>query len=418
MLAGVLLFLLDLDLGNAGNQQEHAYPTTAIVAALRSAYMAEGGWADADFSPVAALAKLEGAGLTLGSGGRAILQVAPVPKAGTGITFPINVNGRQVGTVVVARAASGLLPAEVNLRTRLVEGIALSALVAAALAVSFALLASRRLVAPLNRLTVAVTRYGAGDRSSRAGVVERHDEIGELGHAFDTMAAELEREDYLRKALVADVAHELRTPLAILRAQIDAVSMGVADFSPETLGSLSDETDRLMRFVDDLAVLAAADAAGLRLEREQVDLAQVASAAAARLATRFAGRSVSLDLHLERAPVLADPGRLEQVVVNLLTNAEKFSPEGSVVHLEVAEHGGCAMLTVSDNGPGITGPEKQRIFDRFYRGPSGSGGRRVPGSGVGLAVVSEIVAAHGGTIEVESAPNGGSSFTLSLPNAA
>ena len=116
--------------------------------------------------------------------------------------------------------------------------------------------------------------------------------------------------------------------------------------------------------------------------------------------------------------MLADPGRLEQVVVNLLTNAEKFSPEGSVVHLEVGEQGGCAMLTVSDNGPGITPPEKQRIFDRFYRGPSGAGGRRVPGSGVGLAVVSEIVAAHGGTIDVESAPNSGSSFTLRLPNAA
>ena len=281
---------------NMPTRRPPSWPPCAPLTWLRAAGL------DADFSPVTALAKLEGAGLTLGSGGRAILQVAPVPKAGSGVTFPINVNGRQVGTVVVARAASGLLPSEVNLRTRLVEGIALSALVAAALAVSFALLASRRLVAPLNRLTVAVTRYGAGDRSSRAGVVERHDEIGELGHAFDTMAAELEREDYLRKALVADVAHELRTPLAILRAQIDAVSMGVADFSPETLGSLSDETDRLTRFVDDLAVLAAADAAGLRLEREQVDLAQVASAAAARLATRFAGRSVSLDLHLERAP--------------------------------------------------------------------------------------------------------------------
>ncbi len=87
------------------------------------------------------------------------------------------------------------------------------------------------------------------------------------------MAMELEREDYLRKALVADVAHELRTPLAIIRAQIDAISMGIADFSPETLGSLSDETDRLTRFVDDLAVLAAVDAAGLRLERERVDMA-------------------------------------------------------------------------------------------------------------------------------------------------
>ena len=139
---------------NMPTRRPPSWPPCAPLTWLRTAGL------EADFSPVAALAKLEGAGLTLGSGGRAILQVAPVPKAGTGITFPINVNGRQVGTVVVARAASGLLPAEANLRTRLVEGIALSALVAAALAVSFALLASRRLVSPLNRLTVAVTRYG------------------------------------------------------------------------------------------------------------------------------------------------------------------------------------------------------------------------------------------------------------------
>ena len=284
-------------------------------------------------------------------------------------------NGQRVGTVRIARPASGLSPAEVNLRKTLVEGIALSGVVAASLAVTFALVASRRLVSPLHRLTVAVTRYGAGDRSSRAGVAARHDEIGELGQAFDAMAAGLEREDYLRKALVADVAHELRTPLAIIRAQIDAISMGIADFSPETLGSLSDETERLTRFVDDLAVLAAADAAGLRLEREQVDMANVAGAAAARLTSRFVVRSVSLDLDLEQAPVLADPGRLEQVVVNLLINAEKFSPERGTVHLNVAQQGGFALLVVSDNGPGIPESEKQKIFDRFYRGSS-PGGRR------------------------------------------
>ncbi len=116
--------------------------------------------------------------------------------------------------------------------------------------------------------------------------------------------------------------------------------------------------------------------------------------------------------------MLADPGRLEQVVVNLLTNAEKFSPEGGTVHLNVAQQGGFALLIVSDNGPGIPESEKQRIFDRFYRGSSPDSRRRTPGSGVGLAVVSEIVAAHGGTIDVESGPDKGSTFTLRLPNAA
>ena len=353
----VSLLLLDLDLGNAGHQQERSYPTSVIVSTLRSAYMAEGGWAEADWSPVIALAHLQGAGLSLDAGGRTVLQVAPVPRPGSGTSFPIEVNGQRVGTVRITRPASGLFPPEVNLRRRLAEGIALSAVVAASLAVSFALIGSRRLVSPLHRLTIAVTRYGAGDRSSRAGVADRHDEIGELGQAFDAMAVELEREDHLRKALVADVAHELRTPLAIMRAQIDAITMGIDDFSPETLASLSDETDRLTRFVDDLAVLAAVDAAGLRLERERVDLATVAGAAASRLTARFSARSVCLEVDLDRAPVLADPGRLEQVVVNLLTNAEKFSPEGGTVHLNVSQQGGFARLVVSDNGSGIPEPE-------------------------------------------------------------
>ena len=270
---------------------QHAeYPTTAIISALRSAYLASGGWEGADFSYTITLANLEGVGLTVKAGDRVVLRVRPYPKQGSATSFPVKVGGRTVASALVDRPRSGLLPPEADLHRKLVDGMAISALIAALLAVSSALLASRRLVAPLHRLTVAVTRYGSGDRSSRAGEPKRTDEIGELAAAFNSMAARLEREDYVRRALVADVAHEIRTPLAILRAQLDAFSMGIAEPTEEALGSLGEEVDRLSRFVDDLAVLAAAEAANLRLELEQLDLAEVAAAAAARLAARFAER--------------------------------------------------------------------------------------------------------------------------------
>ena len=415
ILAGVTLFLLDLDFGHTSHEEESAYPASAIVAALRSAYEAGDGWAEADLSPAIALAHLEGAGLTVEAGDHVVLRVAPGPRGGAVAQLPVVVGGRQVATALVTRPSSGLLPPEVALRHELVDGIAISALVAAVLAVSAALLASRRLVAPLYRLTVAVTRYGAGDRSSRAGGgVARPDEIGELARAFDKMASDLQREDHLRRALVADVAHELRTPLAILRAQIDAVSIGIDDFSEATLGSLSEEVDRLARFVDDLGVLAAAEAAGLRLEHSLVDLAQVAEAASARLAARFGESGTALTLDLKAAPVLGDHGRLEQVAVNLLTNAEKFSPAGGNVHLRVSREGSEAVLAVSDDGPGVPVDEQERVFERFYRGSTATQGRAT-GSGVGLAVVSEIVAAHGGTVELKSAAGRGEHLRCPAP---
>ena len=418
ILAGVMLAVLDVDLGNAGHDAARQYPTTAIISALRSAYLASGGWEGADFSYTITLANLEGVGLTVKAGDRVVLRVSPYPKQGSAASFPVKVGDRTVASALVDRQRSGLLPPEADLHRKLVDGMVISALIAALLAVSSALLASRRLVAPLHRLTVAVTRYGSGDRSSRAGEPKRTDEIGELAAAFNSMAARLEHEDYVRRALVADVAHEIRTPLAILRAQLDAFSMGIAEPTEEALGSLGEEVDRLSRFVDDLAVLAAAEAANLRLELEHLDLAEVAAAAAARLAARFAERGISLEQDLRPAGVLGDPGRLGQVAVNLLTNAEKFSPSGATVRLRVSSADGQSVMAVSDDGPGIPVEEQGRIFERFYRGPAAARERRTAGSGVGLAVVWEIVSAHGGTVEIGSAPGHGSTFVVRFPEEA
>jgi signal transduction histidine kinase len=286
---------------------------------------------------------------------------------------------------------------------------------AALLALSAAVIASRRLVAPLRILTEAAARLGAGDRSSRVGPIHAPGELGQLAQTFDTMAGDLEQEDALRRALVADVAHELRTPLAVLRAQLAAVSEGISEFSSETVDSLTEEVDRLSRLVDDVGVLAAAQSARLRFERRPADLAAIAAVAAERLAPRFESRRIHLVVGLESTPVVGDAGRLEQALVNLLSNAEKYGPTSSEVRLQVHRNGSQASASVSDEGPGIAPEEQERIFERFYRGAASRAS--TSGSGIGLAVVSEVIAAHGGSVGVESVPGHGSTFWLTLPLA-
>jgi two-component system sensor histidine kinase BaeS len=413
----VTVVLLDLDLVHTGQEQDRVPTTSAIVAAVATAYEAGDGWSDAEWGPAVTLARLEGAGLTVKSAGKVVLRVAPAAKGGLVEELPVRANGKVVAQVVLSRPRSGLSPTEINLRHSLVDGILVSSAGAAVLAVFFALFASRRLAAPLWRLTLAVKRYGAGDRSSRAGPVRGSAEIVELGQAFDTMAGELDKEDQLGRALVADVAHELRTPLAILRAQLDAISMGLAEPSDSTVTSLAQEVDRMTDFVDDLGVLAAAQSAGLRLDLAPVDLARSLDAASRRLAARFDERRVSVHTSARPCIVLGDARRLEQVVVNLLTNAEKFSPEGSTVRVACSPEDGMCTLSVSDDGPGIPVEDQPLVFDRFYRGSNVNQLRRTTGSGVGLAVVAEIVAAHGGYVELQSAPGHGSTFTVRLPAA-
>jgi signal transduction histidine kinase len=229
------------------------------------------------------------------------------------------------------------------------------------------------------------------------------------------MAESLQREDRLRRALVADVAHELRTPVAILQAETEGLLDGISAVTPETLGSLHDETVRLARMVEDLQALASAEAAGLHLERRPLDLSRVASEVADSLGSRFRTAGVRLIQDLPPTFVLGDPQRLRQVVTNLLANAAKFTPPGGDVTLRVTANEHTAVLEVADTGPGIPPDEQALVWDRFFRGTAG---RSTVGSGIGLAVVKELTAAHGGTVALTSPPGSGACFRVELPLAA
>jgi signal transduction histidine kinase/DNA-binding transcriptional regulator YdaS (Cro superfamily) len=348
-------------------------------------------------------------------GGGTDPQAAGPEDDGTRIVeVPIVVDGRTVGTLRVAYPADGLPGPERGFASSLRSSILWAAAIAIVLATGAALVVARRLDRPLARLIRAARRLGAGDLSARVGSPNAPGEIGELSTTFDQMADALRREDEVRRALVADVAHELRTPVTILQASLEEMVDGTVPPETHSLSSLHDEVLRLARILQDLEALAAAQAAGLEMTTEPVDLARVAAQAVERLHAAFVTAEIDPRLDLSPAWVLGDPSRLDQVVTNLLTNAIKFTPEGGDVVVHVAESEGNAMLEVRDSGPGIPEEEVPHVFERFWRGHAGAS---TSGSGVGLAVVAELVRAHHGRIEVAGGLGEGARFRVLLPIA-
>jgi two-component system sensor histidine kinase BaeS len=256
---------------------------------------------------------------------------------------------------------------------------------------------------------------GRGERAARVGDVAAPGELRELATAFDQMADSRDRQDQLRRDLVADVAHELRTPVAVLQAGHEALLDGITEPTPDQLASLRDEVLRLARMVGDLQTLAAADAAALHLTRRPRDLASIAAAAADSLAAQFDAAGITLERRLTAVGIDADQRWLHQVVTNLLTNALKFTPEGGRVTIAAGpggSKGADAVLTVTDTGSGIPADELPRIFDRFWRGRQAA---QLSGSGIGLAVAAELARAHDGQLTALSEVGHGTQMTLTVP---
>ena len=227
------------------------------------------------------------------------------------------------------------------------------------------------------------------------------------------MADNLDREDQLRRNLLADVAHELRTPLTILQGNTEALLDGIDEPTPAAIASLHDEVVRLRRLVADLETLAAAEAAGLRLHSVPVDLADIVRTTVDLLGPLAEERGIAIDVVGDAAPANGDPDRLQQIVINLITNSVKFTPPGGRITITTASAAASAMLKIADTGPGLDDDELPHLFERFWRGQAGT---KAPGSGIGLAVVAELVAAHHGTLEAANRAAGGAEFTITLPS--
>jgi two-component system, OmpR family, sensor histidine kinase BaeS len=399
----------------AGRQRTEL--TKAIAVAAAAAWDRSDSWASADLSPVLDLATQTGADIQIRDpAGRVIVSSpgfaaqAPAPV----YTSPVMVRATPVGQAVVRFTGAGLGGADHGLEIALLRAIAGAAGVAALLALLTGLAVARRITRPVERI-IAVTRaMGRGERSSRVGQLAAASELRELGEAFDQMADALDRQEQLRRDLVADVAHELRTPVAVLQAGHEALLDGVAEPTPDQLTSLRDEVLRLARMVGDLQTLAAADAAALHLSRRRCDLDDLAADAVASLSGQFEAADIALESSLTRVEVMADPRWLHQVITNLLTNALKFTSPGGRVTVAAGPDGAQAVLTVTDTGTGIPADELPHIFDRFWRGREAA---QTSGSGIGLAVAAELAQAHGGELTASSEPGRGTQMTLTLPRA-
>ncbi|MDY7040344.1 MAG: ATP-binding protein [Chloroflexota bacterium] len=276
---------------------------------------------------------------------------------------------------------------------------------------------SRRIFAPVEALTAAARRMEAGDLSQRVGITSQ-DEIGDLGQAFNSMADGLARLEELRRNMVTDVAHELRTPLSNIRGYLEGLQDGVVEPERHIIDSLYEEAMHLNRLVDDLQELSLAEAGQLRLERRPVALADLVDKAVEAVRPRADAEGITLQVDLpEDLPLVdVDPQRIGQVLRNLLDNALTHTPSGEEIAVAASASGQWVEVGVRDTGSGIAAEDLPYVFERFYRADK-SRSRATGGAGLGLAIARQLVEAHGGQIEVESEIGRGTQFTLTLPGA-
>ncbi|MEZ5220338.1 MAG: ATP-binding protein [Ilumatobacteraceae bacterium] len=413
--------------GLTDRQRDDDLAATAIAAG--DAYQRADSWAAADLAGAAAVAARSQATLTvIDANGDVVaaptdalasmmmqmhgMAAVDTPR-GDPVSAAVVVDGDNVGAVIL-RFPTEAMEAERHVRDALARTAILGLLIAAGVALVVALYVSVRVTRPVTALTTAAGDLAAGRRDTRVDA-DGPGELRTLAEAFNGMADHLDREDRLRRNLVADVAHELRTPLAILQGSTEALIDGVDQPTPEILGSLNDEVTRLRRLVGDLEALAAAEAAGLQPCTDRIDLAGVAASAADLLRPLAEDRGTSLTVDNEPAAVIGDTDRLHQIAVNLIANAIKFTPAAGAITVSTRSNGSTATLEVVDNGPGIPEQDLPHVFERFWRGANGD---KASGSGIGLAVVAELTAAHHGTVTAGNVQGGGARFTVTLPAAA
>ena len=349
----------------------------------------------------------------------------PVPPVGPnapGLGVPIRLDQKQIGTLYVAPSTQVTGPSEfLTSRFDALRGFLSAALALAAILLGLATFFSSRLSRPLRRLTQAAQTVAAGDLRVRvhSGAVR---EIEELAQAFNTMTEALVQADQQRRQLTADVAHELRTPLSIIRGRLEGMQDGVYEATPEQIALLLDKSALLERLIEDLRLLALADAGQLPLYPEAFDPVLLLHDVARAFAPQAEASGVAL--LVAAAPDLpeiqADPQRIAQVLGNLVSNALRYTPPGGTITLRAGwgdPHRTAITLTVADTGTGIAPDDLPRIFERFWRADRARA-RGSGGAGLGLVIARRLIEAHGGQITAQSAPGQGTTITCTLPYRA
>ncbi len=329
----------------------------------------------------------------------------------------IIVDGRRVGTVLVDSMIEPVLnPLDQDFLRSVNLAVLLSAIAVGGVALVLGSILFFQITAPVRRLTQAAEAIAAGDMEQRV-TVRTGDEIGRLAQAFNTMTDSLDRAETLRRQMVADIAHELRTPLSLVQGNLEAILDGLYELNLENVASVHEETLVLTRLVNDLRDLALAEAGQLRLQRETVDLSDLVERAVEGFRAQAVEQEVTLvtELSPDLPLISGDEQRLGQVLLNLLSNALRHTPPGGRIVISVRPEPAGLFVSVADTGRGIPPEDLPHVFERFYRADK-SRARNSGGSGLGLAIARQIVEAHGGRIWVESWVGVGSTFFVALPS--
>jgi signal transduction histidine kinase len=304
-------------------------------------------------------------------------------------------------------------------RGAMMQALLLSAGAAILTAVAVSLFVSHRIVVPVERLLAASRRIASGQYAERVPP-GTGDELGALAEQFNIMAAELEATERRRIALIGDIAHELRTPLATIEGYTEGLLDGVVEPGTTTWALLHDEAGRLRRLVQNLQELSRAEARQLPLRLRPILPAALVEPALAALAPQFAEKQIEMTTAIPTGlpAVNADADRITQVLINLLGNALRYTPSGGTVHVSAEQMDREVVFRVADNGSGIAAEHLPHLFERFYRVDKARS-RALGGSGIGLAIAKALVEAHEGRISVESPAVGqGATFSFTLAVAA
>jgi two-component system, OmpR family, sensor histidine kinase BaeS len=415
----VMFWLNRISTGQQINQLVmHQEKTLSKAVTIASGMYGGGRFDHEHLAPLLGLVAREGAAAEVRDSHGAVVEATPgFAKFGANHVYrhPVVSGGRTVGSVVVKFGDSGLGSVAHVFEEERLKASMNAAIIVALVALVVSLLISRHITMPLERLLGTIRARGAGDRSARTTPAGGTGVISELAVALNESNDAIDQRERLHKNLMANIAHELRTPVAILQASHEAMIEGVTPRTTENLWSLRDEVLRLARMIDDLQRLAAAEAAALQLKLVSSDVSTIAADAAASLSDPFSAAGVSLIQRLNSLWIMCDPDRMREVVVNLLTNALKFTPTGGRVVLETGALGrGRGFVRVSDTGIGIPSDELPRVTERFFRGQRSS--EMATGSGIGLTIVAELARAQHADLSISSEPGKGTQATITFPS--
>lgn len=354
-------------------------------------------------------------------GNRAYGEGQQLPREALAASVQVREERQTVGYVLpdmpFTRRTTRSLPPDTAFLQRVGWAAAVSASVASVLALVLGALLARTLTRPIRELTAATKAMASGNLGQRVHV-RSHDEIGELASSFNQMSADLARASHVRKQMTADLAHDLRTPLSILRGYTEGLKDARLQGSPQLYALMFGEVEHLQRLVEDLRVLSLADAGELPLNRRAVDPSALIERTALAYVVQAEEQGVTLRVERdEQLPSIAvDTDRITQVLNNLVSNALRHTPSGEIVLSAQAEDGQ-VRLSIRDTGVGIAADDLPFIFDRFYRADKARQRSDNASSGLGLAIAKAIVEAHGGTISASSTPGQGTTFVMRFPVA-